>query len=272
MKCYKNYINEIKFTQTLLKKIEINSKNHYLFFNKNDYQNYIYSLLSLKTYSPSELNYSRKIELKLNNNDYFFNTSDIHIEVDFDLLGVNECNIFLELFNHVKENLLQQKEHIFILCIHFEKIKKELMKIFYSFMNENKIKFIFLTNQVSFLDDNILKQVIIKRIDYNDKNVLYKNEDYKEKVDQLIEIILNGKTTILNIREKVYQLLIRNYDIYECLNYLINQLIIHEIINPDNVNLIFNNFIHIMEKYNNNYRSIFHLEYLIIYLMNLKNH
>ena len=272
MKIYEKYLKEINCTQTLSKKLEINPNNHYLFYNKNDYQNYIYSLQSIKLFSPSQLKYSRKIELKLNNNDYFFNTSDIHIEVDFELLGVNECNIFLELFNHIKENLLQQKENIFVLCIHFEKIKKELMKIFYSLMNEKKIKFIFLSSQVSFLDHNILSQIIIKRIENNQKNILYKNNDYKEKVDSLIEIILSGKSTILNIREKVYQLLIRNYDIYECLNYLMMELIIHEFIDTDNIIIIFKNFIHIMEKYNNNYRSIFHLEYLIIYLMNLKNH
>ena len=51
------------------------------------------------------------------------------------------------------------------MCLNFENIKKELLKIFYSFMKETCIKFIFISNQISFLEENILNNIIIKRID-----------------------------------------------------------------------------------------------------------
>ena len=45
--------------------------------------------------SNTLLKYSRKTNIIYNNEEYFFNISDVHIEIDFELLGVNEYNIFL---------------------------------------------------------------------------------------------------------------------------------------------------------------------------------
>ena len=98
MKNYDKYLQQIKLTNKKIENLKLefskNDNNHYLFYNSDILNNYIYALYSILQYSPSNLKYSRKIELTLNNNDYFFNISDIHVEIDFNLLGVNECNIF----------------------------------------------------------------------------------------------------------------------------------------------------------------------------------
>jgi hypothetical protein len=276
MKNYDKYLQELSLTpkkqsyfdlQLSEKKIE-----HFLFYNKNNFNSYLYGLFSIKKYSPSNLKYSRKIELQLNNNEYFFNISDIHIEIDFNLLGVNECNIFQELFAHIKENMLNHKKFIILLCLNFENIKKELLKIFYSFMKESNIKFIFISNQISFLEENILNSITIKRID-NKPNINNINNDTIHSnvlyIDEIVDLIINKNKTFIEIREKIYNLLIKNYNIHDCIYQIFYKLVELEYIDKDNVNTIFKKLVHILRKYNNNYRSIFHLEHLIIFLMNI---
>ena len=137
-------------------------------------------------------------------------------------------------------------------------------------MNENNIKFIFISNQVSFLEENILNNVIIKRID-NNTNLYNNNEIYKNHIDIIVNAIIHKNKKILEIRDKLYELLIKNYNIHDCINYLIEKLIEKNYIHKENNVIIFKNIIHILKKYNNNYRSIFHLERLIIYLININN-
>ena len=60
-----------------------------------------------------------------------------------------------------------------------------------------------------------------------------------------------------------------NYNIYDCFQYLIECLINDKYINTNNINSIMKEYLHIMEKYNNNYRTIYHLENFIILLINL---
>ena len=90
MKKFTNYIepnkNEI---------LELNNK-HLFICGKNSIDNYKYALNYLKNKSASELKYSRKFNITYNSNEYYFNISDVHIEIDFELLGVNEYNLFFE--------------------------------------------------------------------------------------------------------------------------------------------------------------------------------
>lgn len=276
MKNYDKYLQQIKLTKKKETYFDLDlsetNLNHYLFYNKSNYNGYLYSLQAIQKYSPSNLKYSRKIELQMNNNEYFFNISDIHVEIDFTLLGVNECNIFQELFVHIKENMLHNKKFIILLCLNFEHIKKELLKIFYSFMNDISIKFIFISNQISFLEDNILNNVVIKRIE--NKNLHEKNDKIIPNsnilcINEIVGIIMHKNKSFVEIRDRLYNLLIKNYNIYDCVMNILFKLMELKYIDKDNVDKIFKKTIHILKKYNNNYRSIFHLEHLIIFLMNI---
>ena len=50
--------------------------------------------MNLKPLSKSELKYSRRVAITYKAEDILFNISDIHFEVDFEILGVNQYNIF----------------------------------------------------------------------------------------------------------------------------------------------------------------------------------
>lgn len=272
MKNYDKYLQQINLSKKkeLYFDLNLNEKiiNHFLFYNRNNYISYLHSLHAIKKYSPSNLKYSRKIELQLNNNEYSFNISDIHVEIDFTLMGVNECNLFQELFVHIKENMLHNKRMIILLCLNYENIKKELLKIFYSFMTETSIKFIFISNQISFLEDNILNNIDIKRVENKHQNQIIINANALY-IDEIVEIIMNNNKSFFEIRDKIYNLLIKNYNIYECIMNILYKLIELNHIKKENIDSVLKKTVHILKKYNNNYRSIFHLEHLIIFLMNI---
>ena len=267
MKKYDNYIINIHSNKI----IEERNKN-LIIYSHNNYYNYCYSLNYVKNESPSNLKYTRKITLHIKNNDYIFNISDIHLEVDFELLGVDEYNIFFELFNHVKENISLNNKIKYIICLNFNNIKKELLDVFYTFLDELYIKFILLTDNISFINTTILDNTKIYKIEPN--YVSKYNKTYETKIEELSKIIIKynkKKTSFFDIRQNIYNLLVYNYNIHNCINYLFELLLKDKYINEDNIFLVFKKYRNIIEKYNNNYRSIFHIERFIIFLINLNN-
>ena len=267
MKKFCDYAEKAALTKNPIQLENIKTNKHFIYYSCNNYVNYCECMRNLTSISNTLLKYSRKTNIIYNNEEYFFNISDVHIEIDFELLGVNEYNIFFELFNHVKDNIILNKKIFFIVCLHFNSIKKELLDVFYNFMNEPSIKFIFLTTNLSFMNNKLFKNAIIKKC--KGEELSKYNKGYETNIKELSSIIQNFKISLFQLREKLYSLLIMNYNIYDCFQYLIECLINDKYINTNNINSIMKEYLHIMEKYNNNYRTIYHLENFIILLINL---
>ena len=267
MKKYENYITIIKNNKLIKEK-----NDNIIIYSHNNYYNYSHSLKFVKEESMSNLKYTRKITLRIKNNDYVFNISDIHLEIDFELLGVDEYNVFFEVFNHVKENITLNNKIKYIICLNFNNIKKELLEVFYTFLDEIYIRFILLTDNISFINKSILDNVKIYKIE--PACISEYNKTFEPKIQELSKIIINynkKKTSFFDIRQNIYNLLVYNYNIHNCINYLFELLLKEKYINEDNIFLVFKKYRTIIEKYNNNYRSIFHIERFIIFLINLNN-
>jgi hypothetical protein len=213
----------------------------------------------VKPLSKTELKYKRKMEIEVNNETYYFNISDVHFEIDFELLGTNGNSIWLEFYNNVKYIVDTQKNIGIILCRNFHFIDSELLIIFYTFMIKQNIKFIFCTRNISYLPKEIkeLCQIIHCKKISTEKYDL----EYKKFCDNIIHYIKNNDDDLFKLREYLYQLSTYNFDIHKCLQY------IHfELLKTGNLNDIINELIEILHKYNSNYRSIFHLEHFVLFL------
>tara|TARA_A100001011_G_scaffold114829_1_gene121487 strand:- start:740 stop:1561 length:822 start_codon:yes stop_codon:yes gene_type:complete len=243
-------------------------ENNIVVYGNNIINNYGFSLLKLKNVSKSNLKYSRRIAINYNGEDILFNISDVHFEVDFDLLGVNQYNIFITLFHHIQENLISDKQIFYVLCLNFQEIKLELMNIFYSFMGETKIRFIILTTQISFICEKILQSSLIKKVK---GEILYKSIGQQENIDKLTKMIIQNNVSLFSLREQLYSFLTLNYKIHDCFAKVVFKLIEIQYINDQNINLVLKTYNEFTEKYNNNYRPIYHLESFILFLINLKN-
>ena len=244
------------------------SKNNIIVYGNNVLNNYVFTLMNLKPLSKSKLKYSRRVAISYKGEDILFNISDIHFEVDFEILGVNQYNIFLTLFQHIKENIISDKELFYIVCLNFQDIKLELMKIFYSFMNENNIRIIILTNEITFICDKIFQSSFIKKIKGEHSHI---NKSKENLIATITKIIVQDKISLFQLREQLYTFLTLNYRIHDCFSTIIFKLIEIKYIQEDNIHLVLKTYNKFTEKYNNNYRPIYHLESFILFLINLKN-
>ena len=92
---FRKYLREPDPFIKKLKKF-ITMPEHLIVFGPENSGKYTQALHVIEQFSNSKLNYSRKIELEINNEKYYFNISDVHFEIDFELLGTNETTIWAE--------------------------------------------------------------------------------------------------------------------------------------------------------------------------------
>jgi hypothetical protein len=126
----------------------------------------------LKKYSPSDLKYDKKITATTDKQQYNYRISDIHYEIDMSLLGCNSKVLWHEIFFQIVDIVSVKTDKIgIILCKNFHLIHAELLDIFYSYIQQYnhkqtniKIKFIILTEHVSFLPTPIINSCHLLKI------------------------------------------------------------------------------------------------------------
>ena len=91
-----------------------------------------------------------------NKKEYVFKVSDVHFEIDMELLGCNSKVLFNSLFYHIVEIIsMKTSKYGIILCKNFHKIHSELLDIFFTYMQslihkKIKIQYVLLTDHISF--------------------------------------------------------------------------------------------------------------------------
>lgn len=171
------------------------------------------------------------------------------------------------------------------------------------------IKFIIITSDITFLPSNIINcSEIIKlaRPSRNNYNKLFKlqlNNDYninkinnikdiKKKdlfnltnnidnkftlqdphkiiCDEIINYITNYKDIkFLQLREYLYDICIFDFDINNCIVYIIQELVNKKLLCNSKLNKLLFKFYEFIKLYNNNYRPIYHLERYILYIITI---
>jgi hypothetical protein len=217
----------------------------------------------IRPYSKTNLKYKRKIEIEVDKENYYFNISDTHFEIDFELLGTNENSLWNEFITHVKYIVETQMTFGIVLCRNFHFISNDLLSIFYTFMRNPKIIFMLCTKNISYLPKSIKKlcTIICLKKRYTES---YGNE-YIKFCNKILSIIYEPELDLFNLREYIYQLSTYNFDIHQCLQYIYFEFC------KKNKDIDDKEILDIVEKYNTNYRSIFHIERFIIYLKTIYN-
>jgi energy-coupling factor transporter ATP-binding protein EcfA2 len=177
---------------------------------------YTQVLSILKRFSPSELKYEKKITVQSEKQTYIFKMSDIHYEIDMSFLGCNSKTLWHDVFFQIVDIISVKSEKIgVIICKQFHMIHSELLEIFYSYMQrlpQVSIKFILLTEHISFLPNNILNACAIismkKPVKSQLKNIA--NERFKEET--FIKRISGGrqKPVVSNILYEIDTTLLLN--------------------------------------------------------------
>jgi hypothetical protein len=136
---------------------------HIILYGPSGIGKYSQALKYIKDYSATNCKYDKKMSFMFQNKkEYMFKVSDIHFEIDMELLGCNSKVLFNNLFYHIIEIIsMRQSKFGIILCKNFHKIHSELLDIFFTYMQslihkKIKIQYILLTDHISFIPDNIL--------------------------------------------------------------------------------------------------------------------
>jgi len=284
-----------KFPKTL------NELKNIIFFGPNGTGKYTQMLKSIKKYSPTELKYEKKISLTYNKHQYYFKISDIHYEVDMSLLGCNSKLLWHEIYQQIVDIISAKVDKSgIIVCKYFQEIHSELLENFYSYMQKNTaesidLKFIIITEELSFIPDNILNCCEIINISRpsktaytkciknklpndlkletitNIKNLYLYNEDlmlqYKIICNKIINNIINvNDLDFLKFRDILYDIFIYNLDITDCIWYILSSLVQQKKIMNVHLSQIMIRTYCFFQYYNNNYRPIYHLENYLLYL------
>jgi len=277
-----------------------------IFFGPNGTGKYTQMLKSIKKYSPTDLKYEKKISLTYNKQQYFFKISDIHYEIDMSLLGCNSKLLWHEIYQQIIDIISAKIEKSgIIVCKYFHDIHSELLENFYSYMQQNfhssiNLKFIIITEEISFIPDNILNCCGIinvsrpSKISYvkcvksklpsklkpeNITNIkilrLYNEElmlQYRIICNKIINNLINiNDINYLKFRDILYDIFIYNLDITDCIWYILSTLIQQNKIKRESLSSILIKTYCFFQYYNNNYRPIYHVENYFLYLANLIN-
>jgi hypothetical protein len=282
----------------------INKLGNLIFYGPSGIGKYSQMLYSIKKYSHSDLKYEKKLSIVFNKDVYFFKISDIHYEVDMSLLGCNSKLLWHDIYQQIVDIISAKTEKSgIIVCKEFHNIHNELLENFYSYMQDNNasninIKFILLTEELSFIPDNILNccEVISvsrpSKMSYtkiskqklpinlkienitNIKNLHVEINElmcpYKIICDKIVKEMVNiNNLKFLKFRDNLYDIFIYNLDITDCIWYIMTNLINQEHIKRDNMSLIMVKTYNFLKYYNNNYRPIYHLESYLFYLISI---
>jgi hypothetical protein len=285
----------------------INNMGNLILYGPSGSGKYTQTLRLIKKYSSSELKYDKKITLNSDKYNYIYRISDVHFEIDMALLGCNSKVIWHELFLQIVDIIsMSSNKFGIIVCKNFHMIHTELLPIFYSYIQQYnnsilpiQIKYILISEHISFLPNNIINNtrvINIKRPDnkfykalkmpnYLEKSSILNLKEIhsikkidnpenipKEVFDIICETIIrkiqSSKLTLLELREILYDILTYNLDFIEILWNILVHFIMEEKLNEKSIHEITNSIYIQIKQYNNNYRPIYHLEIILVNIIN----
>ena len=294
--------------ETIFKNIQTNNIGNTIFYGPPGSGKYTQVLNMLKYHSPSKLKYQTKMTINTEKTNYTYFISDVHYEIDMNLLGCNSKTLWYELFMQIIDIVYtKQSKQGYIVCKNFHKIHTELLDIFYSYMQEYttkhshiRLNYILITEELGFIPNNILHSCRIIRIPkpskkqlleiVNNKKLLLEintneinnikmiknmcNHNKKELKNSMIKICDEIINTIINpeilkyndFRELIYDLLTYNIDIVYSIQYILFKLIKRIEMDKVTINKILDHTYISLKYYNNNYRPIYHIENILLYI------
>jgi len=309
---FEEYINEVSnmnLHPKLLKCYErfpdtLDKLGNLMFYGPSGVGKYSQMLYAIQKYSPTKLTYEKKLSLTYDKKQYFFKISDIHYEIDMSLLGCNSKLLWHDIYQQIVDILsAKTNKSGIIVCKDFHNIHSELLENFYSYIQDNNalpvnIKYILLSEEVSFIPDSILNCCEMINIPRPTKVAYTKCSKKKIPNDLKVENIVNikylhvGTTELmfthkiicdkilkemieiddlkyLKFRDLLYDIFIYNLDITDCIWYILTELIkTNKIKKKDMSNVLLKTY-SFLKYYNNNYRPIYHLESYLLHLVSV---
>jgi hypothetical protein len=192
--------------------------------------------------------------------------SDIHIEINFEFLGCVAKNLWAAIYQNILG--IAGQNDFYVVCRNFSTINNELMENFYTYMNgeNDNIHFVILTDNIGCLPIEIVNCSLVMPLKrYSTVNNIEITHKFVEKITELV--IHKQSNSIKDMRSLLYDLLIYQTDIYEIFYQVLKNINNHILITPEKMIKLLNEVKKILKLFNNNYRSIYHLENFIMTIL-----
>jgi len=238
---------------------------------------YSESLKIIKKYSPSNLKYEKKMIINSSKNEHIIKISDIHYEIDLENLTCNSKILLHDIYSSIIDTIQTSKyKKGIILCKNFHEINNEIIEIFYSYMQKNLVnniivKFILLTEHLSFMPNNILdvcKILYYSKLSYSNYIKLSNLNNKKFLIEK--QKIDNNNSYLSNISSinllKYIELNNNNENLINCNTSICNKIV--NIIFSNNIN--YNNIRNILYDILINNLNIYDCIYYIVNSVILK--
>lgn len=289
---FDEYLNKVPLhSAKLMDCIQTSDLGNIIFYGPPGVSKYSLSLQYIRKYSDSKLKYSRKMSLVVDKKQYHFKISDIHYEIDMAWLSYNSKLLWHEIYQQILESIISTKRKGIILCKNFHEINNELLDNFYNYMQHPEVVFVLLTTDFSFIPNTITHNCSVINVPRPTKTSYSKmsgktfpKKICSEKIINIKDITLEhyyipicnqlisymedfSRFDFITFRNKIYNLLIYNQDIYGSVWYILCHFIHSGKITEDKVCDILTKNMSFLHLYNNNYHNIFHIENYLCYLI-----
>tara|TARA_B110000114_G_C15097707_1_gene402708 strand:+ start:1378 stop:2292 length:915 start_codon:yes stop_codon:yes gene_type:complete len=266
---------------------DINKLCNVIIYGQSGIGKYSKALHMISKYSKSNLRYEKKLLITQNKQNFCMKLSDIHFEIDVQILGCNSKLLWHEIYQTITDIVSTRHEKTAIVLFkNFHYIQKELLENLYSYMQDNntlqstRIVYFIVTDSFSFISHQIQNCCKTIHVSCPSKLKLIKvkdsvnnfNNDYiyrhKHICNKLIECLINYKELEFTfLREILYDLLIYNFSIYDSILYVLEKIGLELSIDDDVYTVIYLDLYKFLRYYNNNYRPIYHLELFFLSLV-----
>ena len=241
---------------------DIRNPRNILIYGPNDEDNYDTFTKYIDGISYPNIIKRLRINL-ISGTDISIKRGTIHFELDLQM--ITNVKLWMEIYHHIRDIMVANKisNGIFLLQ-NFQRTNVDILESIFSLFDDKMVSFVILTRDITFINESIRKRFITLRT----KSIRgYKlHQSYKMICDKIVKFIINiDDITYQDIRSNVYEILTYNLNHIECVTYIIDELIKGGHLS------VCREFLDIVTKHingmNKNYRSIYHLEGLFVYLI-----
>lgn len=250
---------------------------------------YTQSLLAIRKYSPTGLRYEKLMRAGDDKQPYSMRLSDVHFEVDMETLGCHSRTLWNTIYTQIVDSLITRSKPVgYVICRNFHKIHKELLEIFYYYMSCPAVKLVLLSDNVGFLPRKVFERCFRIPLPRPAKTRLRAAKLPECGVSNLrlitvaqqassvrstratvtiAEMISNAATPdYVSLRNACYELLIQKFSVPDCVWNIVRMLTESGAIVEAKQLDVFSVVLRFFRLYNNNYRPIYHMEYLMLSL------
>ena len=130
---------------------ELKNLPNLILYGKTGIGKYTQALRIIRKYSPSDLKYEKKLMVLNDKKEYYYKISDVHYEVDMSQLGCNSKIVWHEVYDTILNIVEGHGGYGIIMCKNFGDIHSELLENFKSYTVNNRIKYLLISESVSFI-------------------------------------------------------------------------------------------------------------------------